>query len=178
MNSLCIDIGHSSLNKHGETLCGDAVEVTENDKGEAIIVLTDGLGSGVKACILSTLTAKIIATMMAASMDIEDCVAAIAQTLPVCEVRQIAYSTFTIIRVFENLEAEIFQYDNPHVIFLRDGVYVRLDETHMVIDGKSIYKSQVKLKENDIFIAVSDGVIHAGVGKQVAVFVGDFTVFL
>ena len=165
MNSLCTDIGWRSLNKFGEILCGDSVEVLEKDNGEIIVVLADGLGSGVKASILSTLTAKIIATMMAEVMSLEECVLAITATLPVCEVRQIAYSTFTIIRIINNSEAEIIQYDNPHVVLLRKGKYVDTHKISESIDGKVIYKSRVKLQEDDTFIAFSDGAIHAGVGK-------------
>ena len=108
MNDLCTDIGYHSLYKHGEQLCGDHIEVIEQDDNSLVMVLADGLGSGVKACILSTLTATIISTMMANSMKVEDCVATIAATLPVCDVRKVAYSTFTIIRVSPNRQqAEI-----------------------------------------------------------------------
>lgn len=165
MSRLCTDIGYQSLNKFGEILCGDTIEVVEKENGEIIIVLADGLGSGVKASILSTLTSKIIATMMAEGMSLEECVLAIAATLPVCEVRQIAYSTFTIIRIVNSSEAEIIQYDNPHVVLLRNGTYLNIPETYEIIDNKTIYKSRVKLQENDIFIAFSDGAVHAGVGK-------------
>lgn len=167
MNNLCADIGYRSLNKFGELLCGDSVEAVEQaDSGNSkIIVLADGLGSGVKASILSTLTARIISTMMAEGLDIEDCVATIAATLPVCSVRGVAYSTFTIIHLIENEEAEIIQYDNPHVIMLRDGRHIELPSTILKIDGKEIYKSRVSLQSDDIFIAMSDGAIHAGVGR-------------
>ncbi|MDR2893761.1 MAG: serine/threonine-protein phosphatase [Deltaproteobacteria bacterium] len=165
MHRFCTEIGYQSLNKFGEILCGDMVEVVEKENREVIIVLADGLGSGVKACILSNLTAKIIATMLAADLSITDCVQAIAATLPVCAVRKIAYSTFTIIRIVDYREAEIIRYDNPNVIFLRDGVATPLQEWSETIDGKVIYKSHVKLQENDTFIAVSDGAVHAGVGK-------------
>jgi len=168
MNNFFTDIGTKSLNKFGEELCGDTVEIVENENGEVVIVLTDGLGSGVKASILSILTAKIISTMVSASMDIEDCLSAIVATLPVCEVRKIAYSTFTIIRILNSEEAEIIQYDNPRVIFMRKGKALNLHETSMVIEGKTIYKSRIPLIENDIFVAVSDGVIHAGVGKTLS----------
>ena len=119
--SFCTDIGYLSVNKHDEQLCGDHVELVEQDENSIVFVLADGLGSGVKASILSTLTSKIISTMMANNMSVEDCVATMASTLPVCEVRKVAYSTFTIIRVVNNKEAEIIQYDNPQVIMLRDG---------------------------------------------------------
>ena len=149
MNNFCADIGYRSVNKFGEQLCGDHVDVISPDDHSTVIVLADGLGSGVKASILSTLTAKIISTMMAENMKIEDCVATIAATLPVCAVRGVAYSTFTIIRLVENEEAEIIQYDNPMVILFRDGKYQDIPSTQMQIDGKTIYRSHITLQKND-----------------------------
>ena len=166
MNDLCTDIGWRSLNKYGEQLCGDHVDIVEQDKNSMVVVLADGLGSGVKANILSTLTAKIISTMIAEGLGIEDCVETIAATLPVCSVRGIAYSTFTIISIVDNEEAEIIQYDNPHVICFRDGKNYEIPVTEMNIGGKKIYRSRIALNENDIFIALSDGAIHAGIGNK------------
>ena len=105
MNNLCTDIGYRSLHKHGEQLCGDHIDIIEQEDGTKIIVLADGLGSGVKASILSTLTSKIISTMMAEGISLEECVSTIAATLPVCSVRGVAYSTFTIIQLINNEEA-------------------------------------------------------------------------
>ena len=164
MNDLCADIGYNSLNKFGEELCGDHVEVVEHGDNSMVIVLADGLGSGVKACILSTLTSKIISTMMAAGMSIEDCVATIAQTLPVCSVRGVAYSTFTIIHIVNGTEAEIIQYDNPEVIMLRGGRSLPYQTETLDIAGKRILKSRVRIQEGDIFVALSDGAPHAGIG--------------
>jgi len=164
MNNLCADIGYRSINHFGEELCGDHIDVVEQDENSSVIVLADGLGSGVKASILSTLTSKIISTMMSAGLSIEDCVETIAATLPVCSVRGVAYSTFTIIRVTIGDEVEIIQYDNPHVILLRDGKNFDYPKTEKNIGGKKIFQSRVKMRENDIFIAMSDGCPHAGIG--------------
>ena len=164
MNDLCADIGWKSINHIGEQLCGDHVEIVEQNEDSTVIVLADGLGSGVKASILSTLTSKIISTMMAAGLPIEECVSTIAATLPVCSVRGVAYSTFTIMHLINNETAEIIQYDNPQVIVLRDNVNYDYPKTEMNIDGKKIYKSVIRLQENDIFIAMSDGCPHAGIG--------------
>jgi len=165
MNDLCTDIGWRSLNKYGEQLCGDHVDIVEQNKNSMVVVLADGLGSGVKANILSTLTAKIISTMIAEGLGVEDCVETIAATLPVCSVRGIAYSTFTIMRIVDNEEAEIIQYDNPHVIWFRNGKNHEIPATEINIDGKKIYRSRIALNENDIFIALSDGALHAGIGN-------------
>jgi len=163
-NHLCADIGYMSLNHAGEQLCGDHVEIAGAEDHSTVIVLADGLGSGVKASILSTLTSKIISTMLAAGLRLEDCVETIAATLPVCSSRGIAYSTFTILRLVNNERAEIIQYDNPAVILLRDGKSVELPATMLTVGGKNIYRTDVALRENDLFLALSDGVVHAGVG--------------
>ncbi len=164
MNDLCADIGYKSINHEGEQLCGDHVDIVEQSDNSTVIVLADGLGSGVKASILSTLTSKIISTMMAEGIPLEECVATIAQTLPVCQTRGVAYSTFTIMHILGNQTAELIQYDNPHIIFIRDERIYDYPKTEMNIGGKKIYKTTVKLQENDIFVAMSDGCPHAGIG--------------
>ena len=166
MNDLCADIGYKSINHAGEELCGDHVDIVEENENSTVIVLADGLGSGVKASILSTLTSKIISTMMAAGLPIEECVSTIAATLPVCSLRGVAYSTFTIIHLLNNEYAEIIQYDNPHVIIIRDFQQYDYPKTEMNIEGKKIYKSTISLQEDDVFIAMSDGCPHAGMGRK------------
>ncbi len=164
MNDLCADIGFKSINHVGEQLCGDHVDIVEPDETSTVIVLSDGLGSGVKASILSTLTSKIISTMLAEGLPLEDCVETIAATLPVCSVRGVAYSTFTIIHLKNNQTAEIIQYDNPQVILIRDNENYEYSRTETTIGGKKIFKSIINLREGDIFVAMSDGCPHAGIG--------------
>lgn len=166
MNDLCADIGYKSINHVGEELCGDHVDIVEENENSTVIVLADGLGSGVKASILSTLTSKIISTMMAAGLPIEECVSTIAATLPVCSVRGVAYSTFTILHLLNNQVAEIIQYDNPHVIVIRNYQNYDYPKTEMNIDGKKIYKTVLNLQEDDVFVLMSDGCPHAGLGGK------------
>ena len=164
MNDLCADIGYKSINHVGEQLCGDHIDIAYQDENSTIVVLADGLGSGVKASILSTLTSKIISTMMSAGLPVEECVETIAATLPVCSQRGVAYSTFTIIHLMDNDMADIIQYDNPHVILIRDYQNYDYPKTEMNIGGKKIFRSSIKLREGDVFIAMSDGCPHAGIG--------------
>lgn len=164
MNNLCADIGWKSINHEGEQLCGDHVDIVNQGEDSQVIVLADGLGSGVKASILSTLTSKIISTMMAEGLKLEDCVSTIAATLPICSVRGVAYSTFTILHIIENKTVEIIQYDNPKVIFLRNFEVYDYPTTELNIDGKKVLKSVISLQEDDCFIAMSDGCPHAGIG--------------
>lgn len=164
MNNLCADIGWKSINHEGEELCGDHVDIVNQGDNSQVIVLADGLGSGVKASILSTLTSKIISTMMAEGLKLEDCVSTIAATLPICSVRGVAYSTFTIIHIIENRTVEIIQYDNPKVIFLRNYNVYNYPTKELNIEGKKVLKSIINLQEDDCLIAMSDGCPHAGIG--------------
>lgn len=166
MNDLCVDIGYKSINHYGEQLCGDHVDVVEQGENSTVLVLADGLGSGVKASILSTLTSKIISTMMAEGLSLESCVETIAATLPICSVRGVAYSTFTIVHVVNNEEAEIIEFDNPQVIVFREGENYTYRRSEMNICGKRVYKSVIELKDGDIIIAMSDGCPHAGLGVR------------
>lgn len=160
MNNLCADIGYLSINHYGEQLCGDHVDIVENENS-TIIVLADGLGSGVKASILSTLTSKIISTMLAAGLDIKDAVETIADTLPICSERHSAFSTFTIIRLVNNDRADIIQYENPNVVLLRNGKNYEIPLNIMHIGEKTIYHSGLSLRDGDTFVAMSDGVLYA-----------------
>lgn len=164
MNDLCAEISWKSINHEGEQLCGDHVDIVQQSDDSRVIVLADGLGSGVKASILSTLTSRIISTMVAEGLFLEDCVSTIVQALPVCSVRGVAYSTFTIMHLVRNQTAELIQYDNPHVIMVRDGRVHTYPEIEINIEGKRIYQSKIRLQEGDVFIAMSDGCPHAGIG--------------
>lgn len=164
MNDIWTETGWISLNHVGETLCGDKVEIFGGGDEDLTLVLADGLGSGVKANILSTLTSKILCTMIAGGVPLETCVATIANTLPVCSVRQVAYSTFTIIRIHQNETAHIIQFDNPATIVLRKGEMFDYPKTTRVIAGKTIWESTFPIEIDDVFIAMSDGAEWAGVG--------------
>ena len=162
--SVSVDISWKSLNKHGEELCGDKVEVLKTKDSE-IVILADGMGSGVKANILATLTSKILGTMFLEGAKIESCVETIAKTLPVCKVREVAYATFSILQIFHNGEAYLAEFDNPLCIFVRDGHIVNYPYQEREIEGKNIreYRFQVNLR--DCFVLMSDGVIWAGEGE-------------
>ena len=164
MNDLWTEAGFVSLIKQGETLCGDRVDIAGGGEEDITLVLADGLGSGVKANILATLTSKIICTLASGGMPIEECVSTIANTLPVCSVRQVAYSTFTLVRITQNRMAQIIQFDNPATIVLRDGEVFPYPTMTRVISGKTIWESTFPVQRGDVFICMSDGAEYAGTG--------------
>ena len=161
---LFLEYGYTSFNKHGEELCGDMVSCVKKD-GYTTLVLADGLGSGVKANILSTLTSKILSTMVSNNIPMEECIETIVETLPVCKERCVAYSTFSVIHLNNEGEGYMFEFDNPQCVFMRNGVPQNLEREELNILDKKIYKSDFQLKNQDVVIVMSDGVPHAGIGK-------------
>ncbi len=158
-----IDVAWKSLNKHQEELCGDKVEVLKTDDSD-IVILADGMGSGVKANILATLTSKILGTMLHEGAALESCVETVARTLPICKVRKVAYATFSILQIFHSGEAYLVEFDNPSCVFIRDGKIINYPYETREIEGKKIHEYRFTVKKNDCFVLMSDGVIYAGAG--------------
>lgn len=161
---LFLEYGYTSFNKYGEELCGDMVSIVKKND-YTTLVLADGLGSGVKANILATLTSKILSTMVSNNIPMEECVETIVQTLPVCKERGVAYSTFSAIHINNDGKGYMFEFDNPVCIFMSNGVPKELEREELNILNKKIYKTKLDLKDQDIIILMSDGVPHAGIGK-------------
>lgn len=162
--NVTVDVSFKSLKKHHEELCGDKVEILKTDNSN-IIILADGMGSGVKANILATLTSKILGTMFLNGAALEECVQTIVKTLPVCQIRKVAYSTFSILQIFHNGDAYLVEFDNPACVFIRNGQLLTIPYLERVIEEKTIREYRFQVQLNDCFILMSDGVIHAGVGK-------------
>lgn len=152
------------LNKYGEELCGDCVEVVRT-ADSVIVVLADGLGSGVKANILATLTTKIASSMLRQGASVDEVVATLAATLPVCQVRHLAYSTFLILQVFmAQREAYLVEFDCPETILWRQGAIIPITKKVREVGGRRIQEARFPVEEEDVLFMLSDGVVHAGVG--------------
>ena len=158
-----IDFGKVSLNKKKEKICGDYYTIITEPES-SVLVLSDGLGSGVKANILATLTAKMLSIMIAGKVAIRTAVKAVADTLPVCSVRNLAYATFTVMVAQEN-EICLLQYDNPDAILLRNGKSIDYRRDIQMVGEKEIHQSYFQFQEGDMLILMSDGVTNAGMGK-------------
>jgi stage II sporulation SpoE-like protein len=126
------------------------------------------LGSGVKANIFSTLTSKIAATMMLEGVGIDETVDTIVHTLPVCNVRKIAYSTFTIIYIHNDGKVYTAEYDNPPFFVIKKNRKSDIKKRTTTINGKKVLESNFQVQDGDTIVVTSDGVIHAGIGESLS----------
>jgi len=160
------DIHKAWLKKAGEELCGDQVKISRAGK-RTIAVLSDGLGSGVKANILATLTAEIVSTMIREGMPFKEVITTVIGTLPECRERKLAYATFTVLDIDEESNGfKVINFDNPPVMLFREGRLLPLFEQKEIILGKEITLAEGEFEPGDFFALLSDGILYASEGEQ------------
>ncbi len=166
------DIACKQQNCGRERICGDTFMVRRMRQG-TLGVLSDGMGHGVKANILSTLTASIIINFDYAHNDIRSLAELILKSLPVCSVRKISYSTFTIF-FFDHTNGygNIIEFDNPQSFIIRDGKCMEPERERIVMEGTGrprrqvITVAKIRLQEGDRIVTMSDGVTQSGQGSD------------
>jgi hypothetical protein len=155
--------GIRQFRKQGEELCGDSVVVTRHPDS-VTLALSDGLGSGVKANILATLTTRIAMHLLENGLPLDDVVETLGETLPICQVRKLAYSTFSIAQFFREGQGRVVEFDSPSVILLRERKRQPLLVEERQVNGKAIREIVFDMRLGDWVAFVSDGVVNAGIG--------------
>lgn len=162
-----LDIHQASLNKTGEELCGDQVRVVKLPETTHVI-LSDGLGSGVKANILATLTSEIIATLLIQQIGLSEIIDTVISTLPIDKERRIAYATFSILSIDQkDFHFEVINFDNPAPILIHQKSLIPLETRLDKISGKPVTRYHGKLEMGDFVGLLSDGMLHSAPGNQV-----------
>ena len=155
--------GYKQLKKHREELCGDSIAVSRHSDS-ITLALSDGLGSGVKANILATLTTRIAMHLLKNELPLSEVVQTLTETLPVDSQRKMAYSTFALAQFFTHGTARIVEFDSPEAIVLRNRKLLPLVYEERSIEEKRIQETVLDIREGDWVIFVSDGVLNAGIG--------------
>lgn len=162
-----IDIDCTQQKKHNQNAYGDYF-VTKRYPGRLIAVLSDGLGSGVKANILACMTSTMLLKFIEAHSDIKKACEIIMNSLPVCQVRKISYSTFSAIDFDEDGVAKIVEEGNPEFIWIRNNKVMEPEceiITSKTFSNRHMHIYKIKLEKNDRLIFCSDGVTQAGLGS-------------
>ncbi len=167
-----IEVACEQRNYDKERICGDVFisrKVKEEDR--TIVVLSDGMGHGVKANVLATLTATMAVNFTMEHKEVEKIADIIMNTLPVCSERHMSYSTFTIVDIEHSGLTTILEYDNPQTIILRDNLPFDPGWQCLILNseknsGKEILSCQFQPRKEDRIIFCSDGITQSGLGSD------------
>lgn len=164
---------HCQQNNHvGELICGDKfLSQRVKEDGRTIVVLSDGMGSGVKANVLATLTASMALNFTIEKKDLQETAEIIMSTLPICSVRKMSYSTFTIIDIEDSGDTTIVEYDNPQTTIIRNNKLFNPNWQSIVLEskrtkGKTLRTCKFNAKKEDRIFFWSDGIIQSGMGSR------------
>lgn len=165
-----IEVDSFQARKHRHEACGDVFHRLNSEGGRVVSVLADGLGSGIKANVLANLTATMAARYVAGDVDLTRTARIIMETLPVCSVRQIAYSTFTIVDMDRQGVTRVVEFDNPPCVVLRHGRWLDLPRERIELPSASgrtavIHHFAFQAQPGDRIVVFSDGVSQSGMGQ-------------
>jgi hypothetical protein len=166
-----LEVDYAQKCKKGNVVSGDVFTSIRQSDDSVVTVLADGLGSGIKANVLATLTAKMAAGFVMNDMDIKRSAEIIISTLPVCAERKIGYSTFTVAKIERGGCVKVIEYDNPPFILFRNGFTVSMEPERIVFKGQAgrintVNYYSFRLEYGDRLIFVSDGITQSGMGKE------------
>lgn len=174
MNKSFIEVDSCQITKSGQRICGDVFLMDRlNDSGRIVTTLSDGMGSGVKANVLANLTAGMGQRFALADADLQKSAETILNTLPVCRERKISYATFTILDIKASGFSSLVEYDNPPLLWIRDGRILPIDRDDRALDRQEAFRPEIvnyskfQLEPEDRLIFCSDGVSQSGMGSPV-----------
>jgi hypothetical protein len=171
-NKFYIEVSCQQINHDGERICGDVfLSRRIREEGRTLAVLSDGMGHGVKANILATLTATMAINFAEEHKDVAVIAEIIMNTLPVCSERKISYSTFTIVDIEMDGVTRVLEYDNPQCIIIREGKPFNPGWNCVILNseknaGKEVMTCQFYHRKEDRIVLLSDGVAQSGMGTE------------
>ncbi len=167
-----IEVFCEQRNYGNERICGDVfLSRKVREENRTIVVFSDGMGHGVKANVLATLTATMALNFTIEHKNPETIADIIMNTLPVCSERHMSYSTFTIIDIEADNFITILEYDNPQTLILRNNKSFDPDWNSSTLhtvknEGKEIRTCRFKPKKEDRILFFSDGITQSGLGTE------------
>ncbi|MDR2795519.1 MAG: serine/threonine-protein phosphatase, partial [Spirochaetaceae bacterium] len=175
-NVVFVEVDYFNIPKEGQTAPGDVFLSETGVKGRRVIAaLSDGLGSGIKANVLASLTAKMIIKFVLLDIPPRRAAELIVNSLPVNSESSLSYAAFTLIDIGKDFSVNIIEYDNPPVIVMRDGNIPDLKKQKIPIQRKNkktgpqnetVCISNFSARFGDRIIFFSDGVTQAGIGPD------------
>ncbi|MDR2909998.1 MAG: serine/threonine-protein phosphatase [Bacteroidales bacterium] len=170
------EVGYFQINHEEEKICGDVfLSKRIPEENRVLCVLSDGMGHGVQANVLATLTATISLNFFIDNKDANEIAGIIMKALPVCSERKVSYATYTIVDVaIESNTVSILEYDNPQTFILRGSKIYEPQWTNVEYEEKSDYKRGISIRRcsfnpriEDRIVFCSDGITQSGLGNGI-----------
>lgn len=171
-NNFYVEVGYLQKNHGKERICGDVFRSQRiKEENRIIAALSDGLGHGVKANILATLTASMALNFTREHKDVTRIAETIMNTLPVCSQRKISYSTFTAVDIEADAKTNLLEYDNPGAFLMRGSKPLEAEWNCLILGsernkGKEIKSCCFQPRKEDRIIFCTDGITQSGMGSK------------
>lgn len=165
-----IEVTCQQVSHHEARVCGDVfLSRRIKEEGRILAVLSDGMGHGIKATILATLTSTLALNLTLEHETIQKLAGIIMNTLPVDSVKQLSFSTFTILDISDDGNVSVLEYENPQTLFFRGGVKIEPTWNCVILEGeknagKEVLTCRFQARKEDRIVFCSDGVVQSGLG--------------
>lgn len=172
MTDYHIEIDFQQTRPKGEIVCGDVFYSRKiREEGRTILVLSDGIGHGVKANVLATLTASMALNYTSFHTKPDIAANIFMRVLPRSSEGKESYATFTIIEIEDEGMVRIINYDNPPTLIFRHGKIFYPKEERIPIRGEENRGKILRIREfrpmkEDRIIFMTDGVDQSGLGSK------------
>ena len=170
-SALFIEMEGAQFTKTGQAACGDDMRfLTVEKENRHLAALSDGLGSGVKAHVLATMTTSMAIKFLESNVPTLEAAEIIMDSLPVCEVRKIGYATFSLFDFRLGGRAQVTEMGNPGYIHLRGTEEIAPLRDETVVSAhwpdREVRECEADFRPGDRIIMCSDGVTQAGLGQR------------
>lgn len=172
VNGDFLEVESFQKNKAGNLVCGDSFLSNKfKEEGRVISVLSDGLGSGIKASVLSTITASMLLNFAKLNENITDCCASLLKTLPQDTFRRISYSTFCLCEIDRLGNVKIAEYETPSFNLFRGSKLKSVSKRQIPVErddleNTCLWISEFTMEKEDRIVFYSDGVSQSGMGSR------------
>lgn len=156
--------GYARAIRENESVSGDNYALIESVKGQMTVLLSDGMGSGEKACEDSETVLDLMEKMLEAGYDVDTAMSLVNSTLAVSEARY-NMSTLDVCNIDLYSGMCRFRKMGAAATFLKSNAYVEQIQINSlplgVFQSRDSEAVTRELIENDYIIMMSDGITDA-----------------
>lgn len=165
MGYIHVEIDIAQTPKKTGGVCGDSVTSFRTPES-TVILLTDGIGSGIKANIYASMASARLEKLLEAGFSLRRAFSSLVNTMHESRGTDMPYAVFTVARILNNGEATILAYEMPEAIFVGRHSASVLQRRNFTLEREVISESNLFLEPGEGLLMFSDGITLAGIGGK------------